>query len=173
MHRHRNGSTAFGENVVATVDAVQLPPICPEFCDDIFTSHGHNYRSKLIYLLSTKNACIDHAPFTMKRRAERKAVPPNAVGGCAVVEMPAAVAQVGTASDPTYGLRELAPVRMSTVFGTQIRRRCEYLALLPFVSSMGRGLVRKPRGTDFCLRYRRLYIPNFLPVRREAHALAP
>ena len=40
----------------------------------------------------------------MKRRAERKAVPPNAVAGCAVVEMPAAVAQVGTASDPTYGL---------------------------------------------------------------------
>ena len=53
---------------------------------------------------ATKNACIDHAPFTMKRRTERKAVPPNAIAGCAVVEMPAAVAQVGTASDPTYGL---------------------------------------------------------------------
>ena len=40
----------------------------------------------------------------MKCRVERKAVPPNAVACCAVVEMPAAVAQVGTASVPTNAL---------------------------------------------------------------------
>ena len=37
-------------------------------------------------------------------RAERKAVPPDAVARCAVIEMPSAVAQVGTASVPTYAL---------------------------------------------------------------------
>ena len=58
MDGHRNGSAAFGEDVVATVDAVQLPPVCLEFCDDVFAGHGNNYRSKLIYLLSTNNACI-------------------------------------------------------------------------------------------------------------------
>ena len=38
-------------------------------------------------------------------RAELEEVPPNAMAGNVVIEMPSAVAQVGTASDPTYGLR--------------------------------------------------------------------
>ena len=105
MDRHRNGSTAVGEDVMATVNAVQLPPVCPEFCDDVFASHIYDYRLKLIYLLSTKNGRIDHVPFTMKRRSERKAVPLNAPVLRAVVEMPLAVAQVGTASVPTYARR--------------------------------------------------------------------
>ena len=38
-------------------------------------------------------------------RAELEEVPPIAVGSNIVVEMPSALAQVGTASVPTYGLR--------------------------------------------------------------------
>ena len=40
-------------------------------------------------------------------RVVRKAVPPNAVACCAVVEMPSSAAQVGTASVPTYPLRAI------------------------------------------------------------------
>ena len=41
----------------------------------------------------------------MQSRAELEEVPPNAVDDNVAVEMPAAVARVGTASVPTYGLR--------------------------------------------------------------------
>ena len=38
-------------------------------------------------------------------RAELEEVPPNAMAGNVVVEMPSVVARVGTVNVPTYGLR--------------------------------------------------------------------
>jgi len=38
-------------------------------------------------------------------RAELEEVPPNAVAGNVAVEMPPALAQVGTVNVPTYGIR--------------------------------------------------------------------
>ena len=51
-------------------------------------------------------------------RAELEEVPPIAVGSNIVVEMPSALAQVGTASVPTYGLRAS---RGALLFAPQLR----------------------------------------------------
>ena len=47
-------------------------------------------------------------------RAELGEVPPNAMAGNVVAEMSPAVAQVGTASVPTYGLRAI--LRLTPIF---------------------------------------------------------